>query len=139
MNDAEPVIIEQHVQIKAPPETVWQYWVDPARLAAWWGASAEVEPRPGGTYRVTMAQGPVMSGHYVELVPHERLVFTFGWEGNEEGAPLAPGSTRVEVELRPEGDGTALTVRHHAMPATHAPDHEAGWAHYLGVLAAQAA
>ena len=34
------------------------------------------------------------------------MVFTFGWEG--DGAPIAPGSSRVEITLAPDGDGTLL-------------------------------
>ena len=124
--------IEQRVRIAASPETVWTFWTDPSRLAEWWGTAAEVEPEPGGRYRVVMAEGPVMLGTFTELDPPHRLVFTFGWEQNAAGEPLAPGSTRVEVTLTPDGDGTDLLLRHLDMPITHAPDHEHGWKHVIG-------
>lgn len=135
MTDVTMRTIRQTIRIEAPPEVVYQYWVNPEYMCKWWGSKATLEPRPGGTCRVEMEQGPVMAGQYVELVPHERVVFTFGWEQNEPGTLLAPGSTRVEVTLEPDGDATMLTLVHSDMPDSHADDHNNGWAHFLGVLA----
>jgi len=133
-------VLERSLRIAAPPETVWQYWVDPGRMTQWWGVSAELEARPGGACRVAMAQGPVMEGEFVEVVPHERLVFTFGWTTPPPGGtPVPPASTRVEVTLVPDGDGTLLTLRHHGLPADQVGEHTEGWSHFLGVLAGTAA
>lgn len=137
MTDIELRTIEQTLHIAAPPETVWQYWVDPTRMSQWWGVAAQLDPRAGGECRVEMKEGPIMVGEFVELVPHKRIVFTFGWDGNAPGDPLAPGSTRVEVTLEPDGTDTTLTLRHE-IPGTHAADHEKGWRHYLGILAQRA-
>src|SRR5436309_10818588 len=73
-------VVEQTMRIGARPETVWKYWTDPQRMCDWWGAAAELDPRPGGVCRVEMGGGPIMLGEYVEVVPYERLVFSFGWE-----------------------------------------------------------
>lgn len=124
--------IEQTVRIAATPETIWSFWTDPARLTEWWGTEAEVLPEPGGLFRVVMERGPVMRGSFVELDPPERLVFTFGWEQNAPGEPLAPGSTRVEVTITPDGGETVVQLRHFEMPTTHAADHEEGWHHFVG-------
>jgi uncharacterized protein YndB with AHSA1/START domain len=135
MSEHDTVTIEQTVRIEASPSTVWSFWTEPERLAEWWGSPAEVVPEPGGAFRIVMEQGPVMRGAFAELDPPRRLVFTFGWEQNEPGQPLAPGSTRVEVTLTPDGpDGrdTVLVLRHSDMPATHAADHEQGWRLFVG-------
>ena len=124
--------IEQQVRIAAPPETVWTYWTDPGRLAEWWGKAAECVAEPGGMFRVEMETGPVMVGRFTELDPPRRLVFTFGWEGNAPGEPLAPGSTVVEVSLTGDGAETLLVLRHSDMPDTHADDHTKGWAYFVG-------
>ena len=129
---AATTTIEQTVRIAASPETVWAFWTEPARLAEWWGIDAEVVAEPGGLFRVVMESGPVMRGTFAELDPPHRLVFSFGWEQNAPGEPLAPGSTRVEITLTPDDDGTVLVLRHSDMPTTHAPDHEHGWSHFIG-------
>lgn len=133
-------VIEQTLRIQARPETVWRYWTDPERMCDWWGRAAELHPEPGGTCRVEMGDstnaGPVMSGRYLELEPHHRLVFSFGWESSDGAPPeVPPGSTRVEVTLVPDGDDTILTLRHHGLPAQHTAEHGGGWAHFLGILA----
>ncbi|MEP6623516.1 MAG: SRPBCC domain-containing protein [Acidimicrobiia bacterium] len=119
--------------IRAQPETVWTFWTDPVRLCEWWGLEAEAVPEPGGRFRVVMDQeDAVMSGEYLELDPPRRLVFTFGWEHPPPSGPLLPGSTRVEVELIPDGDGTRLVLRHFGLPATATAEHRAGWNHFVG-------
>ncbi|MES9536597.1 MULTISPECIES: SRPBCC family protein [unclassified Actinomadura] len=124
--------IEQTLHIRARPETVWRYFTDPARLARWWG-TAELDARPGGTLRVAMHEGPcpVMRGRFVELVPYERLVFTFGWEPKPGAPDIAPEASRVEVTLTPDGDGTKLTLRHSGLPAALDEETSDGWAHLL--------
>jgi uncharacterized protein YndB with AHSA1/START domain len=131
--------VEQTLRIRARPETVWRYWTDPQRMCDWWGAAAELDPRPGGTCRVEMGGGPVMVGEFLELVPHERIVFSFGWEPSDGGPAMVPGSTRVEVTLTADAGDTIMTLRHTGIPAAYADEHLSGWGHFLSVLAATAA
>ena len=136
MTDIETTVVEQTLRIAARPETVWQFWTDPQLMADWWGA-AQLDAQPGGTYRIEMERGPVMRGEFLELVPYERIVFSFGWEPGEGAPPLAPGSTRVEVSLVAHEGDTILTLRH-TLPDAQAEHHHAGWALYLPLLAAAA-
>jgi uncharacterized protein YndB with AHSA1/START domain len=135
VNDAETTTIEQTLRIRARPETVWRYWTDPKRMCEWWGSAAELDPRPGGTYRVEMGGGGIMQGEYLELVPHERIVFSFGWEPTEGAPPIAPGSTRVEITLTADAGDTVMTMRHSGLPLAVADEHRSGWAHFLPRLA----
>jgi uncharacterized protein YndB with AHSA1/START domain len=133
VNDATLHTIEQRVRIAASPETVWTFWTDPEHLRQWWGSAAELDPRPGGAFRVVMNEGgPVMRGQYLELHPHSRLVFSFGWEQQPPGQLLRPCSTRVEVTLTAVGDETDLLLRHSQLPAEHAAEHAKGWALFVG-------
>ena len=135
----ETVTIEQTVRIAAPPETVWRLWTEPHGLVQWWATDAEVVAEPGGLFRVVVGGGPVMRGIFLELEPPHRLVFTFGWESAAPAGPLAPGSTRVEVTLTPDRDGTVLVLRHFDLPVHHAPDHRRGWSHFVADLLVAAA
>ncbi|GAB3477029.1 SRPBCC family protein [Amycolatopsis cihanbeyliensis] len=125
-------VVEQTVRIEARPETVWEFFTDPELLAQWWGP-AEVEPRPGGLLRVPMLDGPrpVMRGEFVEFVPYERIVFTFGWEDTPGAPAIDPGASLVEVTLVPEDGGTVLTLRHSGLPAELTGETGAGWAGLL--------
>jgi uncharacterized protein YndB with AHSA1/START domain len=142
--EREPLAAEQRgpgsgelvheVRIAAPPEAVFPFFTDPAQYVRWKGRTAELEPEPGGIYRVDI-DGNVVRGEFVEVDPPRRLVFTWGWEGG----PLPPGSTTVEVDLLPDGDGTLVRLTHRGLPEDTVQEHASGWDHFLPRLAVVAA
>ena len=123
----------REIMIDATPETIWPFLVDPAKHTEWLGTVADIDPRPGGVYRVDVQGLHQSAGEYIEVVPNEKVAFTFGWE--EEGNPIRPGSTTIEITLHPEGDKTLVRLVHGGLPADAVSDHTNGWDHYLGRLA----
>lgn len=137
----ETTVVERELTIDAKPETVWEFLVDPEKAARWMGTTATLEARPGGRYRVDVIAGHVASGEYIEVDRPRRLVWTFGWEpeGGQEN-PVPPGSSRIEIELEPQGDGTLVRFRHSGLPDAEAvAQHTHGWEHYLARLSIVAA
>ncbi len=133
--------VEREVRIAARPETVFEFFTDPEKMIRWKGRRAELDARPGGTYRVEINDQAVALGEYVEVDPPGRIVFTWGWEGQESGQgehAVPPGSSRVEITLEPHGDGTLVRLRHLDLPAEAREIHGQGWDLYLGRLAAAA-
>jgi len=63
-------------------------------------------------------------------------VFTFGWE--QQGNPITPGSSTVEISLHPEGSKTLVRLAHRGIPEDAVSDHTRGWDHYLASLRAYA-
>ena len=128
-------VIEREIKINAKPETVFSFLTDPAKLRKWFVAEATTDPRPGGTYRLTMSDPEyVASGKYVEVQPPTRLVFTWGWEGGNEPTPV--GATTVEITIKPDGPGTVLKLVHSGFSSdTSRESHGKGWAKYLNRLA----
>jgi uncharacterized protein YndB with AHSA1/START domain len=126
-------MLEREVAIAASPETVWEFLVDPIKATRWMGQECTFDARPGGVYRCAVIPGHTASGQFVELDPPRRLVFTWGWEPGAEGAnPVPPGSSTIEIELVPDGDGTRLRFTHGDLPSAEAADsHGHGWDHYL--------
>ena len=127
----------REVMIDATPETIWPFLTDPGKHVEWNGTVADMDPRPGGMYRVLMAGQHQAAGEYVEVIPMKKVVFTFGWE--QPGNPIVPGSTTVEITLQPEGDKTRVRLVHSGLPDDAVDDHGGGWAHYLERLAIRAA
>jgi uncharacterized protein YndB with AHSA1/START domain len=128
----------REIMIDATPDTIWPFLTEADRHTEWEGTEVELDPRPGGIYRVLVAGQYQSAGEFVEVVPNERLVFTFGWE--QEGNPITPGSTTVEITLHPEGAKTRLRLVHRGLPDENAVElHGQGWAHYLDRLAQRAA
>ena len=126
----------REILIDATPETIWPFLTDPGKHVEWDGTVAEIDPRPGGIYRVLVAGQFQSAGEYVEVVPHEKVVVTFGWD--QEGHPIPPGSTTVEITLHAEGDKTRVRLVHRGLPDDAIDDHIHGWDHYLSRLATAA-
>jgi uncharacterized protein YndB with AHSA1/START domain len=125
-------ILEVSIHVAALPDTVFPYFTDPVRYARWMGTDVELEPTPGGVYRVGMRDGVQALGAFVEVDPPHRLVFTWGWVSDPN---VMPGSTRVEVLLTAEDGGTRVVLRHHGLPTSEQRDHHRmGWDMYLGRL-----
>jgi uncharacterized protein YndB with AHSA1/START domain len=133
----ETTVYDRTLSIAASPETVWGFLVEPEKLRRWKGIDVDLDPRPGGAFRCEVIPGHTARGEYVELDAPHRLVFTWGWDGNE-GVP--PGSSTIEVELTQEGDGTSLRFVHKDLPNAEAvASHTHGWDHYLPRLELAAA
>ncbi|MCS5734116.1 SRPBCC family protein [Herbiconiux daphne] len=100
----------------ATPEQIWQAWTDPDQAAQWWHPaglstprdSVSIDARVGGLYTYTMvddASGEEYptGGEYREVVPNEKLVFTWGDpSGDPDDAML------VTVSIEPLGELTRL-------------------------------
>lgn len=98
------------------------------------GRRAELDARPGGIYLVEINDQATAKGEFIELVPPSRVSFTFGWDGQEAGSGehgVPPGSSRVEITLAPDGDGTLVTLRHFDLPEDARAMHGQGWELYL--------
>ena len=135
--EGETAVVEQRVA--ARPETVFSFFTSAERWLAWQGTQADIEPRPGGIFRVNVRGDGFVSGTFLELVPARRIVFTWGWEGEDPPFPVPPGGSRVEIDLEPDGpdgEATLLRLRHAVdLPALQELVMQ-GWAHYLERLAA---
>ena len=127
----------REILVDATPETIWPFLTEPDRHLEWLGTEVDIDPRPGGHYRVLVYGQHPSEGEYLEVVPHEKVVFTFGWA--MEGHPIPPGSTTIEISLHPDGDKTLVRLAHRGLPADAVDDHRGGWDGYLSRLAARLA
>jgi len=83
-------LVSTHV-FDAPRELVWKAWTNPKLIPRWWGPRKystvveKMDVRPGGTWRFVQrdAEGNEFGfhGEYLEVVPPERIVETFEYEG----------------------------------------------------------
>jgi uncharacterized protein YndB with AHSA1/START domain len=97
-------------------------------------AIAEIDPTVGGELRVVMVGEGIEiehTGRFLEVVPNERLVFT--WVSPYTG----DDPSRVTVELRSIGAETVLTLLHEQLPREVVESHAGGWGGMLDRLAAE--
>jgi uncharacterized protein YndB with AHSA1/START domain len=129
-------LVERVLQIDADVHDVFELLTNGEQFARWLAPTATIEPIAGGEITWTHLTGDVVSGSFVEVVPNRRVVFTFGWERADVEVP--PGSTTVEIDLRPLNGGTELRLVHRGLPGPMADAHMGGWVNYLDRLAAVA-
>jgi uncharacterized protein YndB with AHSA1/START domain len=102
-----PDRIERTIEIAHPPAKVWSALTTAEGLGTWFGNSASIDLRPGGSAEMTWSQGH-KADMRIERVEEPR-VFGFTW--HIYGLPDDdPRRTYVEFTLEPAGAGTRLTV-----------------------------
>ena len=121
--------MKKSIWIDAAPDVVFAYLTDGERMALWSGVAAELDPRPGGVYRLDMGQAGMIVGRFLEVRPPDRIVYEVG---AEEHAPEM--LSRVEITLTPEVDGTRVDVVHNGLPPPFQPVASRGWDHHLARL-----
>jgi uncharacterized protein YndB with AHSA1/START domain len=123
-------IVLQRV-FKAPCALVYRAWTEPQHMFQWWHCQdsqcrgIEADVRVGGAYRIHMVSDKgdhIAIGKYLEVVPNQRLRFSWQWENY----PM-PDSI-VTIELEDLGTTTRLTLTHEGIPdRPETPDHKSGW------------
>jgi uncharacterized protein YndB with AHSA1/START domain len=126
-------------RLNAPPSKIYRAWTDAAKISRWFGPEdaeilrAETDVRVGGRFRIVF-RGPDgeehdVGGVYREVVPNQKLVFTWAWRSTPERESL------VTVALKRDGDGTVLTLLHEQFFDEAARDrHGRGWNETLDKL-----
>ena len=128
-------------RLKATPDKVFAAWTDPKKIIHWFGPAqtiggsveADMDVRVGGSFRVRFktddGEQHEVGGKYIEVLPNERLVFSWAWHTTPER------QSQVTVILKPEGDITFLTLTHEKFFDEAARDgHKRGWTGTLDKL-----
>ncbi len=127
-----PDSLERTVVLEAPVATVFRFFTDTPRWAAWWGAGSAIDPRPGGAMKIVHPNVVEVSGEVLEVRPDERIVFTYGYAS---GKPMPPGASRVTVSLRAVEAGAELRLLHEFAGSAARDMHVQGWRFQLSLLA----
>jgi uncharacterized protein YndB with AHSA1/START domain len=130
------VIVER--RIGAPPEAVFDAWLDPAAAGRFLFATpggvmekVEIDPHIGGGFTVIERRGETQAEHhgeYVEIDRPRRLAFDFWTSFSAE-------RTRVAIDIEPDGEGSRVTLTHEGVWADWADKTRQGWTTILDGLA----
>ena len=124
----------------ASPERLFDAWFDPKAVGTWLFATpggvskhVEIDARLGGGFAVHEQRGDILATHfgvYREIVRPNRIVFTFATD-------KLGTSTRVTIDIKPDGAGSLLTLTHQLDPEWGPRDAgiRAGWEGILEGLA----
>jgi len=116
--------IRQKMFIKAPPEKVFDAYVDAKSHSEFTGTKATMVPKVGG--RMTAWDGYI-SAKNLKLTKGRIIVQE--WKTTEW--PKGYSSSKLSLTFKKKGKGTELTMVHSKVPASQAKDYRSGWqAHY---------
>ena len=96
-----------------PVEVLFASWTDPELVQAWLAEEAEIDARPGGTFRFLSsgdedAPGDhVCSGPYRSFKPERELIHEWTYSGTMSPTPI---TTEVTVRFRSLSDGSSEMV-----------------------------
>lgn len=116
--------IELAVVLAAPPERIYQAWLDPEEHTAMTGGEATADGR--GVGATFTAWDGYISGKNLELEAGRRIVQS--WRTSE--FPDDSPDSRLELGLSAVSGGTELTLRHTAIPAGQSARYAGGWRDY---------
>lgn len=143
MSLAASVLVEPSLtlkrRLKASPAQVYAAWTDPQKIVKWFGPDAgpvehaDLDVKVGGRYSISFrtedGEQHHVSGIYREVLPNEKLVFTWAWRSTPERESL------VTVLIAPDADGALLTFHHERFFDEKArDDHRYGWTGCLDKL-----
>ncbi|MGH3383547.1 MAG: TIGR03086 family metal-binding protein [Nocardioidaceae bacterium] len=110
------------------PDQAFALVTEPERLRRWQTVSAVVDLRAGGSYKWTVTPGHVAGGTFREVEAGRRIVFGWGWDGNED---LPYDASTVTVTVEPAEGGSLVTLVHEGLTEEQAKSHAEGWDHYF--------
>jgi uncharacterized protein YndB with AHSA1/START domain len=134
--------IKLHRVLRAKPERVYRAFLDADAMAKWFppnGFTCKVhhlDAKVGGTYKMsftnfTTGKSHSFGGTYLELKPHERILYTDKFDD-----PNLPGEMQTRVTLREVFCGTELNITQEGIPAAiPAEACYLGWQESLTLLA----
>lgn len=120
--------VDQSVLVPLGSTETFALITEPDRLRRWQAVTARIDPKVGGEYRFTITPGHSAAGVVKEVVPGQRLVMTWGWEGDDQ---LPPGASTVTITLEPATEGTTVRLVHEGLDDEQSAGHIQGWTHYL--------
>ena len=137
--------------MNAPRAVVYRALLDAHAVATWMvptGMTSHVhtfDGREGGSFRISLTydmptgtgkttpQTDTFHGHFVKLVPNERVVELVEFETTD---PALRGEMTITIALADADGGTDILAVHDGLPRGLSPaDNEAGWRMSLAKLA----
>jgi uncharacterized protein YndB with AHSA1/START domain len=134
--------IRLHRVLRATPERVYRAFLDGDAMTKWLppngftGKVHHMDAKVGGTYKMSFTNFSTGTSHsfggeYLELVPHERILYTDRFDD-----PNLPGEIQTTVTLAKVSCGTELNIVQEGVPdVIPAEACYVGWQESLNLLA----
>ncbi len=132
--------------LKAPQERAFRAWTSPEHIQQWMRPEpgmvvplVRMDLRVGGKFRIQMRnpEGEYFTavGEFREVMPPERLVYTWDWEkdgGGTEFGEVEGKTSLITVEFLTRGEQTEFVMTHTRFATVQSRDgHAEGWTRAL--------
>ena len=124
--DADRLAVRFERRYPAAPSDVWSAITEPERVGRWLAPATLLGD---GRYRLDFGDGHETTGTIETCDAPRALVVTWDFTGEP--------TSRVSVEIRPDGDGAVLLLDHTRLPLDQGAGYGAGWEAHLATLEAQ--
>ncbi|MCF2493095.1 SRPBCC family protein [Dyadobacter chenhuakuii] len=125
-------VIEIERQFNVSVEELFKAWTEAEHLKQWWhpmGASltdVKNELKEGGAVEYYVGDsGLEITGTYSEVVPNEKLAYSWVWNMSDEGSE---SGYKLDITFSPDGEGSKLKVVQEGFSGPEfLKPHEEGW------------
>ena len=118
--------LRRSIWIDARLNVVHSYFTSTDKMVQWTGQNAEIEPWPGGLYRLDMGKGGWLEGRFTN-VESDRICWEVDIPGGQD-------VTEIEVRLSSEKGGTRVDITQTGLPIPFDQIAGRGWDHHLARL-----
>ncbi|GEM_PF-3210852 len=118
-------VLHKEVWIDSNLEDVFAHFTNAEAMLKWHGKEVELDPVPGGIYKVTFENGTTIIGAYIEVEPNKRVLYSARY-GNVDST--------VEVRFEEERGGVRVKIRQEFETGQDLSSFDHGWDYFLHLL-----
>jgi uncharacterized protein YndB with AHSA1/START domain len=133
-------------EFQVPAEQVYKAWTEFEALKQWWKplnselTDLQNELKPQGIVKYTFTRSDTgesytVGGEYSEVIPGNKLVYSWKWELPDETS--TENDYKLDIEFNDQGSGSVLRVKQYGFESEEASKpHYEGWESALDALEA---
>lgn len=118
-------ILHKEIWIKATVDQVFACFTEEKAMLSWHGKEVEVNPVPGGIYKVVFEDGTTILGEYKEVRPFDKVVYSANYNGVD---------SLITINFIPKDGGTLIQLQQEFDPQQDTSSFDHGWDYFLGML-----
>lgn len=115
----------KEVWINAPIEKAFASFTEAEAMLEWHGKEVEVNPVPGGIYKVIFEDGTTILGEYKEVISPSRVVYSANYNGV---------NSLVTIQFQTKDGGTLIQLQQEFDPKQDPSSFDQGWNYFLQLL-----
>lgn len=118
-------VLKKEIWIAASLDRVFNAFTKAEAMLAWHGKEVEVDPVPGGIYKVVFEDGTVINGSFISVEPLKSV---------EYSARYGQVDSLVKIRFIEENGGVTVKIRQEFTAEQDTSSFDHGWNYFLNIL-----